>query len=406
MLKINQSNLQKKKKIILFISPDYNYFIDNSGSFYRMYQNLIFFHNHKDFNVIVLHPDRERKKEKKKFKKNIRSYHYREIRFLGNRIVHLTDFNPFFISRVIKILKKHHIDLIHVDYVYGINILRFITKIPVVYNAYNVEAIYYKEVGSHYYKIPIFLRFFYAKYIYFLEKYAVKFATAVNAFSLDDKKRFVKIYNNLEKKIFINNMGYKKEIFDNPIKQEEARKKLKINKNKFIVIFHGSYFNNDANEEAYNIIKEQISPRIKDNEILFLFAGVTPFKNDKNLKFLGFVDDLREFLYAADIAIVPIFRGSGIRIKMIDYLSAKIPMITTRQAALGLNFKNNVHGYIVNNKKPIENMIEKIFELKNNLMKIKEFKNNIKNLLEENYNWDSILKVLVTRYREIILTNK
>ncbi|MFX0142398.1 MAG: glycosyltransferase, partial [Candidatus Hodarchaeota archaeon] len=301
-----------------------------------MYQNLIYFHNHRDFNVIVLQSDRERKEENTILKKNIKCYYFKPMKILGNNFIPSLDFNPFFISKVIKIIKKHRIDLIHVDFCFGINILRFITKIPISYNAYNVEGIYWKEIAKNYYKIPIFLRSLYAHFIYLLEKYAIKLVKNINAFSYDDKKKFIEIYNIPEEKIFVNNMGYKKEIFNNPIKQEKAREKLKVDKNKFIVIFHGSYYINFPNREAIKIIKEQISPRIKDNEILFLIAGEKPpFKNKKNLKFLGFLDDLRYLLYAADIAIVPIFRGSGVRIKMIDYLSAKLPMISTEQAKLG-----------------------------------------------------------------------
>ena len=47
------------------------------------------------------------------------------------------------------------------------------------------------------------------------------------------------------------------------------------------------------------------------------------FKNKKNLRFLGFIRDLRHFLFSSDIAIIPIFKGSGIKVKVIDYLSSK-----------------------------------------------------------------------------------
>ncbi|MHA1294223.1 MAG: glycosyltransferase, partial [Promethearchaeota archaeon] len=161
-----------------------------------------------------------------------------------------------------------------------------------------------------------------------------------------------------------------------------------------------------ANKEAIEIIINKIGPQIQDKDILFLIAGNMPkFKNTRNIRFLGFVDDLNSFLYAADIAIVPIFRGSGVRVKMIDYLSAKLPMITTKQAKLGLIFKNNEHGYIVSDKRPIEEIIERILELKENPEKINEFKNNIKKLLEEEYSWDKILKFLGERYRKILARN-
>ncbi|MFX1392246.1 MAG: glycosyltransferase family 4 protein [Promethearchaeota archaeon] len=387
----------------MFITHEENYFVDDTPSFYRMYTNLMYFHNHEDFNVIVLQNDRERKREKSSLKKSIKVYHYRDVRLFRIRFVQFLDFNPFFISKVLKILKKHQIDLIHVDFCFGINVLKILTKIPICYNSYNVEAIYYEIIGKNYYKIPIFLRKFFAKYIYYVEKFAIKHAKIMNAFSYDDVRDFIHIYNIPKRKIFVNRMGYKEDIFNNPLVKENARQKLNVEINKFIVVFHGNYYTSVSNQKAVKIIRDQISSQIEDKEILFLIAGkMPPLRNKKNLRFMGFVKDLKTFLYSADIAIVPIFQGSGIRTKIIDYLSAKIPIITTKQGLKGLSFLNNVHGFIVSDLNPIEDMIKKILELKNNSKKIDEFKENIENLLALHYNWDEIHKVLEKKYKEII----
>ncbi len=404
MLK-NIKNIKKenKKYNLLFISSDSNYFIDTTASFYRMYQNLIHFHDSDAFNVFVLQPDDNRHLEKESLKKGIKIFYYKQLKIINNKFIHFIDFNPFFIIKVFKIINSYQINLIHVDYVYGINILKILTKVPICYNAYNVEAYYYQQTGKYYYKIPFFLRNLYAKYIYFLEKKTIDFVSTINAISDDDKKIFLRMYNFPKDKLFVNKMGYKKEIFEYPINQKDAREKLNLKKDLFIIVFHGSYFINEANKEAIKIIYNKIAIQIKDEKVLFLLAGEKPpLKNKKNIKFIGFVKDLRYFLYAADIAITPIFRGSGIRIKMIDYLSAKLPIISTKQAVLGLTFKNKIHGYIVNDNKPIDDMVEKIIELKNNPEKIKRFKMNIKLLLEDKYNWDAILSKLEFRYREIL----
>ncbi|MFX1453556.1 MAG: glycosyltransferase family 4 protein, partial [Promethearchaeota archaeon] len=210
-----------------------------------------------------------------------------------------------------------------------------------------------------------------------------------------------------KRKIFVNRMGYKEDIFNYPLVKEKARQKLNVEINKFIVIFHGSYYRNVPNQKGVKIIKDQISSQINDNEILFLIAGkMPPFKNKKNLKFLGFLDDLRPLLYAADVAIVPIFQGSGIRIKMIDYLSAQIPIISTKQALKGLIFENKIHGYLVNHDYPIKDMIQKISELKENPLKIQEMKLNIRKLIKNKYSWNKILRKLEKKYKEIILMDQ
>ena len=129
------------------------------------------------------------------------------------------------------------------------------------------------------------------------------------------------------------------------------------------------------------------------------------FRNQKNLKFIGFVKDLNCFLYAADLAIVPIFRGSGVRLKMIDYLSARIPMVTTKKAVEGLILKNDVHTLIIEGKNIEKEIIEKIIEVKTNPNKLRKFKENIETLLKVHYDWDIILKTLEKKYKEVILNN-
>ncbi len=395
-----------KKFTILFISTDDNYFIRNTPSFYRMFKNLSVFHDHRDYEVLVLQPKSGNLHEDKLLKNNIRCYYFQEIKLFRNKFIQFTDFNPFFIVKIIKILKNHDIDLIHVDYPYGINILRLLTKIPISYNAYNVEALFWKQIVYDYKKMPFFLRGLYAKFIYLLEKSAIKFATNINAISFYDKSLFIKIYKSPHNKMFINRMGLNEEIYRNAIAQESAKEKFNINENEFVVIFHGSYYNNIPNREAVQIIREKIVPQVKDEDVLFLIAGKMPlFKKKKKLRFLGFVNNLTEFLNTADVAIVPIFRGAGIKIKVIDYLSSKIPVILTSLAARGLFLKTDVHGYIVSDENQIEEIIDSILKVKKDSKKIIEFKNNIQKLLKKKYNWETILLALEKRYREIIIRN-
>ncbi len=394
-----------KNKIlnILFVSSTDNYFIEDTPSFYRIYKNLLLFHEHKNYKVVVLQPKRGKKKENRSLSNGIKCYYFRELSFFKNKLVHFTDFNPFFIVKIIKILKNHKVHLIHVDYPFGITILNFLTKRPISYNAYNVEAIYWKQITKLYLKIPIFLRSLYAKYIYLIEKLAVNFASNINAISNADRENFIKLYKIPSEKIIVSGMGYKEEIFNSPVDQIIARERLKIENTKFVVIFHGHYYNNFANVEAINIIRKKIANDLVDPDILIIIAGNMPnFKNTENLKFFGFVKDLKILLYAADIALVPIFKGSGVRIKIIDYLSALIPIVTTKQGAMGLNIKDGIHGFIVSNKKPVESLIKKLYVLKNNRKKLNEFKNNILNLIRQDYEWKEILKRLEKRYRSLI----
>jgi len=231
------------------------------------------------------------------------------------------------------------------------------------------------------------------------------YAKNVCAVSEFDKKQFIRIYNLSREKIIVNPFGYSESVYHNQKEKDKARVCLGINQDKFIVIFHGNYFLNYANEEGVNFLKDKIAPKMDDNDIQFLIAGKMPsFTNRKNLKFLGYVDNLRDFIYSADIAFAPIFRGSGVKTKILDYLSGSVPVITTKKGVEGLIFKDGVHGLLV--EKSADKIIMKIKELKSDPKKIQDIKNNINNLINEFYDWNKILNNLSERYKEIIEKKK
>lgn len=63
------------------------------------------------------------------------------------------------------------------------------------------------------------------------------------------------------------------------------------------------------------------------------------FKNHKNIFFDGFVNSLQDALKGS-ICVVPILRGSGIRMKILDAVNFGSPFISTTIGALGMGFND------------------------------------------------------------------
>lgn len=68
-------------------------------------------------------------------------------------------------------------------------------------------------------------------------------------------------------------------------------------------------------------------------------------KRYKNVEFLGFVDDLATAIKDS-ILIVPLFQGSGIRMKILEACNTGIPFVATTIGAEGLGFVDGVNAYI------------------------------------------------------------
>ena len=63
----------------------------------------------------------------------------------------------------------------------------------------------------------------------------------------------------------------------------------------------------------------------------------------ENVKYLGFVDDIYQYYKQCECFIVPLTYGGGTRLKVLEAMSFKVPIVSTRIGAEGLNVQNNVN---------------------------------------------------------------
>jgi glycosyltransferase involved in cell wall biosynthesis len=102
-----------------------------------------------------------------------------------------------------------------------------------------------------------------------------------------------------------------------------------------VCIYVGAY-DYEPNRIAARTIASKIAP--ESPGVQFLLVGRNPPEIDQaNVLTPGFVDDLRACLGAADIAICPLTSGSGTKLKMLDYMAAGLPIVTTPIGAEGLD---------------------------------------------------------------------
>lgn len=118
----------------------------------------------------------------------------------------------------------------------------------------------------------------------------------------------------------------------------EARNQLGAAEGAFIGFFIGS--NYAPNIEAAHFIIEQLAAELPD--VLFIIGGGVcsqiPAKLPTNVRSIGFLEeqDKIRWLHASDFAINPMFSGSGTNIKMFDFMSAGLPVVTTQVGARGI----------------------------------------------------------------------
>ncbi|NJE08448.1 glycosyltransferase [Thermococcus sp. M39] len=283
----------------------------------------------------------------------------------------LIDFNPSYIFSLFRTLKREQPTVVQLSYPWGIPIAALLRKILklkflLVYDAHDVEAqrcyeVVLKDPSHGILKPLVFLRCLYESII---EHIAVRVSDIIIAVSREDKRRFCERYYINSNIIVVVPIGSFM-ISSINHKKIESKLKLGLDKETIVLLFHG-VFTYYPNREAVELIKKYINPKIrkKYKNVMFVIAGKgTPKGREKELVFLGFIEDLTTFLASGDIAVVPILKGGGSRVKIFDYMSVGLPIVSTKKGAEGIELINGKHALIfddVNEEfiKAIDHLIE------------------------------------------------
>ncbi len=121
----------------------------------------------------------------------------------------------------------------------------------------------------------------------------------------------------------------------------------------------------------------------------------TQFKNYENVNYLGEIDDAIKFINENAIMIVPLFSGSGMRVKIIEGMALGKAIITTPIGIEGIPATNNVNVIIQNNT---IDFIEKIDNLIKNKQLFDDISKNAIKFVKENFDNRKISKDLAYFY--------
>ena len=264
-----------------------------------------------------------------------KTFKYKDNKILNRELSITRDLNIDFCIKLLSIINRYNIDLIQFSHPSGIIITKFLTKvlrknISIVYDAQNVESIFVKEVISKNPDFSLFDRKLIPIYVKILEKISCKYLIDhITSVCNEDRLFFMKTYGIDRKKVSTISSGCKIDrlMMDKIILKKETG----IDPHKLVIFFHGS-FSHPPNKEAFKLIEEYIAPKFETTNAVFVIggSGVQKFEY-RNIKSIGFMENLDKVISMVDIAIVPLKSGGGTKLKMFDYLGNGLPIITRKK---------------------------------------------------------------------------
>jgi glycosyltransferase involved in cell wall biosynthesis len=180
--------------------------------------------------------------------------------------------------------------------------------------------------------------------------------------------------------------------------REAIRKKLALPVDAFVAVFIGSPYG--PNLEAAEFIATRLARALPD--VTFVIAGGVSeavSARQKNLVCTGRLDeaDKLNWLRASNIAVNPMFSGSGTNIKMFDFMALGLPTVVTDIGARGIEEGASACFVRVGNNK--EAFVEAIKNLRDNKAVRKEFGASARACVEASYSWERISRHLGDVFR-------
>lgn len=231
------------------------------------------------------------------------------------------------------------------------------------------------------------------------EEEVIDRSKVVFATSSIDKDAFKQVYGLDGIKLYISPNGTDTSSFD-PLYRNGVPIREKII-SKPMAIFIGS--GHPPNVDAAKAIIKAIAPAMHD--VYFLICGSVCWgvRNESLPKNVGLTfevteEEKLELYKCSSVALNPMQSGSGTNIKMLEYMAAGLPVITTSIGARGLHL-NSTNSVICE----VSEFPRKIRAVLDDEMLYNALSSNGRKLVEEEYDWKKIAESMADKIDEISL---
>lgn len=180
------------------------------------------------------------------------------------------------------------------------------------------------------------------------------------------------------------------DLWDVPFSIKKVKEKNKL-------VFSGM-MDYDPNIIAVNYFAKNVLNKLDSKYELYVI-GKNKSKeliSNKKIKYIGYVESMRDELSKYDIYVCPIIAGSGVKNKILQAMSVGLPIVSTKLGVEGLDNECKKYIYVVNEDFDFLNAIDKINNLSD--FEFEKLINGQKNYIQKNYD----ISVAVKKIRGIM----
>ena len=288
---------------------------------------------------------------------------------------------------------KYSYKAVVVERLYAYQYVKDVVKAPILLDMHDIEREamdYFSKIAKNplqklHYKIE-------THKVIQLEKTAVSHVAKMITVSERDKEIYLQYFSKTKEKWFSVNNGIDlSKALDTPVTRRDDRTAIFVGSLRHPPNMHGlRWFVTNA--------WPPIVKKYSDARFVIVGSGEisdedkTLFASTTGVEFEGFVENLYPLLRKATCLVVPLFSGSGTRLKILEAFSFHLPVVSTTVGAEGLPYTNGRDIIIENEADGMKDGISRIFD-------DKEYAESLADaaygLVAIDYNWDEIGTKLV-----------
>lgn len=300
-----------------------------------------------------------------------------------------------FRKRLIKVLKKERFDIVQLEMIYMapyIDTIREYSKATIVLRAHNVEHKIWERMAK---KTIFFAKRWYINHLVrTLRKYEMSVIDKVDGIAAITTTDAIFFRRVTATPVIDLPFGVDIEKFDPVFEVGDVP-----------TFYHIGSMNWMPNEEGIKWFLKNVWDKVLERtpDAKLYLAGRNMPKwlrktKKKNVFVVGEVADAHEFVNKNNVAIVPLFSGSGMRIKIIESMALGKTVITTLVGAEGILYTEFDNIIIADN---VPKMVENICRLYQHPEEAEAIGMNARRLVEEVYDNKKIINRLLIFYDEI-----
>jgi glycosyltransferase involved in cell wall biosynthesis len=154
------------------------------------------------------------------------------------------------------------------------------------------------------------------------------------------------------------------------------------------LIFSGSFRYHPNYEAALWYIENVHADVLKEipdaNLVITGDHANLPLPTAPNVRFVGFVDDIKSLISSSSASIAPLLSGGGTRLKILEAMAIGTPVISTAKGTEGLMVQNGKHLLIAD--EPAK-FAESVVRILRDQELGRQISSNARQFVRENYDW-------------------